>query len=72
MGGGREIPIPIFTSAIVGIGTTITNAKSIVPKRKFFISLPPLSRALCSRCVFLFTVCPHVSTTQTFAILYPL
>jgi hypothetical protein len=43
MGGGREIPIPIFTPAIVGIGTTNTNAKSIVPKRKFFISLPPLS-----------------------------
>jgi hypothetical protein len=43
MGGGREIPIPIFTPAIVGIGTTIANAKSIVPKSNFFILLPPLS-----------------------------
>jgi hypothetical protein len=40
--GGREIPIPIFTPAIVGIGTTITNAKRIVPKSNFFILLPPL------------------------------
>jgi hypothetical protein len=29
------------TAAIVGIGTTITNAKSIVPKSNFFIVLPP-------------------------------
>jgi hypothetical protein len=43
MGGGREIPIPIFTPAIVGIGTTITNAKSNVSKNNFFILLPPLS-----------------------------
>jgi hypothetical protein len=42
MGGGREIPIPIFTSAIVGIGTTIANAKRIVLQSNFFILLPPL------------------------------
>jgi hypothetical protein len=42
MGGGREIPILTFTPAIVGIGTTITNAKNIVPKSNFFILLPPL------------------------------
>jgi hypothetical protein len=41
MGGGREIPILIFTAAIVGIGTTITSAKSIVPKSNFFIFSPP-------------------------------
>jgi hypothetical protein len=42
MGGGR--PILTFTStlAIVGIGTTITNAKSNVPKNNFFILLPPI------------------------------
>jgi hypothetical protein len=41
MGGGK--PILIFTStlAIVGIGTTIMNAKSIVAKSNFFISLHP-------------------------------
>jgi hypothetical protein len=33
MGGGREM----LTLAIDGIGTTITNAKSIVPKSNFFI-----------------------------------
>jgi len=43
MGGGRGKLMCISTSAIVGIGTTITNAKSIVPKRYFFILLPPLS-----------------------------
>jgi hypothetical protein len=37
MGGGREIPIPIFTPAIVGIGTTIANAKKIAPKSNLFI-----------------------------------
>ena len=37
MGGGREIPIPIFTPAIVGIGTTIANTKRIDPKSNFFI-----------------------------------
>jgi hypothetical protein len=41
MGGGREIPILISTPAIVGIGTTIDNAKRIVPKSNFFIVLPP-------------------------------
>jgi hypothetical protein len=45
MGGGRGIPIPIFTStlAIAGTGTTIANAKRTVPKSNFFISLPPYS-----------------------------
>jgi hypothetical protein len=33
MGGGREM----LTLAIVGIGNTSTNAKSIVPKSNFFI-----------------------------------
>jgi hypothetical protein len=41
-GGGRGIPMCISTAAIVGIGTTITNAKSVVPKSIFFILLPPL------------------------------
>jgi hypothetical protein len=41
MGGGREIPILTSTPAIVGIGTTIANAKRIVPKSDFFILLPP-------------------------------
>jgi hypothetical protein len=41
MGGGRGIPMCISTAAIVGIGTTITNAKSIVLKSNFFILSPP-------------------------------
>jgi hypothetical protein len=41
MGGGREIPILIFTPAIAGTGTTITRAKSNVAKNNFFIFLPP-------------------------------
>jgi hypothetical protein len=41
MGGGREIPILTFTPAIAGTGTTIANAKRIVPQRSFFILLPP-------------------------------
>jgi hypothetical protein len=41
MGGGREIPIPISTCAIAGTGTTIANAKRIVPKSNFFILLTP-------------------------------
>jgi hypothetical protein len=40
-GGGRGNPILTFTSAIVGIGITIDNAKSIDPKSIFFILLPP-------------------------------
>jgi hypothetical protein len=43
MGGGRGKLMCISTCAIVGIGMTITNAKSIVPKSNFFILLPPLS-----------------------------
>jgi hypothetical protein len=42
IGGGKGIPIFIFTAAIVMIGKTLTNAKSIVPKSSFFILLPPL------------------------------
>ena len=42
-GGGRGIPMCISIAAIVGTGTTITDAKSIVPKSNFFILLPPLS-----------------------------
>jgi len=41
-GGGRGIPMCISTAAIVGIGTAITNAKSIVPKSSLFILLPPI------------------------------
>jgi len=41
MGGGREIPIFISTSAVAGIGTTIANDKRIIPKSNFFILLPP-------------------------------
>jgi hypothetical protein len=41
MGGGRGKLMRISTAAIVGIGTTITNAKSIAPKSNFFILLPP-------------------------------
>jgi hypothetical protein len=40
--GGRAIPTFTFTPAIVGIGTTITNAKSNVPKNNFFILFPPI------------------------------
>jgi hypothetical protein len=42
MGGGSENPILTFTSAIVGIGTTIANDKRIVPNSNFFIWMPPL------------------------------
>jgi len=42
MGGGSEIPIFIFTPAIVGIGTTTANVKRIVPNSNFFMLLPPL------------------------------
>jgi hypothetical protein len=42
-GGGRGIPMRISTPAIVGIGTAITNAKSVVPKSSLFILLPPMS-----------------------------
>jgi hypothetical protein len=43
MSGGRGMLMPIFTftPAIVGIGTTIDNAKKIVPRSNLFISLPP-------------------------------
>ena len=41
MGGGSEIPILIPTSAIVGIGTIIAEAKSNVPNSDFFILYPP-------------------------------
>jgi hypothetical protein len=41
MGGGRGIVMLISISAMVGIGTTIANAKRIVPKKHFFILMPP-------------------------------
>jgi hypothetical protein len=41
-GGGRGNPMCISTAAIAGIGMTITNAKSIVPKSSFLILLPPI------------------------------
>ncbi len=41
-GGGRGIPMRISTPAIVGIGTAITNAKSIDPKSNLLILLPPI------------------------------
>jgi len=41
MGGGGGKLMRISTCAIVGIGTTITHAKSIVPKSNFFIFFPP-------------------------------
>jgi hypothetical protein len=44
MGGGREIPIPIFTPAIVGIGATIASANSIIPKNNLFICCPLLNK----------------------------
>jgi hypothetical protein len=42
-GGGKPILTLIPTCAMVGMGTTITSAKSIVTKSNFFILLPPLS-----------------------------
>jgi hypothetical protein len=41
-GSGREIPMLTSTPAIVGIGTTIANVKSAIPKNNFFILFPPL------------------------------
>jgi hypothetical protein len=41
MGGGRGKLMRIFTCAIVGIGTTMANAKKIVPKKNLLILLPP-------------------------------
>jgi hypothetical protein len=41
--GGGAIPMFTCTPAIVGIGTTITNAKSTVPKTNFLIWLPPMN-----------------------------
>jgi hypothetical protein len=43
MGGGRGKLMCISTAAIVGIGTTISNAKKNVPRSNFFILLPPSS-----------------------------
>jgi hypothetical protein len=42
MGGGRGKLMRISTCAIVGIGTIIINAKSIVPKNNFFMTPPPI------------------------------
>src|ERR1039457_2106847 len=41
MGGGREIPTLISTSAIVAVGTTVANPKKIVPTSNCFIVSPP-------------------------------
>jgi hypothetical protein len=41
MGGGKAILTLTSTPAIVGTGTTTTDAKSTVPKNNFFIMLPP-------------------------------
>jgi hypothetical protein len=42
MGGGRGKLTYISTPAIVGIGSTIPKAKTIVPKSNFFILLSPI------------------------------
>jgi hypothetical protein len=44
--GGGAIPTFICTPAIVGIGTTITSAKSIVPINNFPIFLSPSNGTL--------------------------
>ncbi len=44
MGGGKPILTLTLTCAMAGTETTIINAKSIVPKSNFFISLPPCRR----------------------------
>jgi hypothetical protein len=49
MGGGRATPTPTATPAIVGIGTTNINTKSIVPKNNVFILLPPFAFYKCIR-----------------------
>jgi hypothetical protein len=43
MGGGKPILTLTPTCAIVGRGTTLTNAKSIAPKSTFFMLSPPVS-----------------------------
>jgi hypothetical protein len=43
MGGGRAMLMLTSTRAIVGKGSTSTNAKSVVAKKKFFILQPHLS-----------------------------
>ena len=57
MGGGKQILTFILTCAVIGIGTTLTNAKRIVPKSSFFILLPPANiivfSALLDRCITL-------------------
>jgi hypothetical protein len=37
MGGGKEIPILISTSAMVGTGTMMASSKKMDPKSNFFI-----------------------------------
>ena len=57
MGGGRPILTFIRTCAMVGIGTTLTNAKRIIPKSNLFIFLPPANMivfsAFLDRCITL-------------------
>jgi hypothetical protein len=46
MCGGRGMLMLISTLAIVGKGSAIANAKSIVPKSNLFILQPPLSKRI--------------------------
>jgi hypothetical protein len=52
MGGGRGILMCISTAAIVGIGMTITNAKSIAQKSNLFILFPPILKWPSVLCIF--------------------
>jgi hypothetical protein len=55
MGGGRAILTFPSTRAIVEIGTTITNAKSNVPRNNFFILFPLIHLIVCLPFVSLLT-----------------
>jgi hypothetical protein len=44
MMGGREMLMSTSAFAVVGIGNTNPNAKSIVPRKNFFIEAAPLCR----------------------------
>ena len=68
MGGGSEIPMLISTSAIVGIGTTIANAKRIVTNSNFFMLLPPLTSILVRLfSIVVFTALKLVFTSAAFS-----
>jgi hypothetical protein len=47
MSGGREMLMPTSALAVVGIGNTSNNDKSIVPKSNFFILQPPWINMIC-------------------------